>query len=104
MNIGNTLFRAYCEYVFSKPIKAAMAFRETQLNYLRQSVTKILMLGVQQKIIRDENIPRLADHIIVTIDGLSVQSLGEALTEDILDAQFTVLTEMIDAIKLVEKN
>ena len=99
INIENTLFRAYCEYVFSKPKKAALAFRDAQLTHLRRSVLSILMLGVNQGIIRNENIPRLADHFIVTIDGLSVLSMGEALTTDMVNEQFAVLGEMIEKIK-----
>jgi AcrR family transcriptional regulator len=95
----NSLFRAYCEYIFSKPKAAVDAFRDMQLNYLRNTVVSILMLGVKQNIIRDENISRLADHFIVTIDGLSVLALGAALSEDIINEQFAILNEMIDNIR-----
>ena len=97
--IGNSLFRAYCEYVFSKPQSAMQSFRDAQLGHLRKSVLSILMLGVNQGAIRDKNISRLANHIIVVIDGLSILSLGEALTEEIIDEQFAVLNEMIDHIR-----
>ena len=101
VNFENSLFRAYCEYIFSKPKAAVHAFRDMQLDYLRSSVTSILRLGVQQYMIRDENIGRLADHFIVTIDGLSVLALGEALSEDIIDGQFSILNEMINNLRKV---
>lgn len=102
LHIGNSLFRAYCEYVFSKPQSAMQSFRDAQLSHLRRSVRSILMLGVSQGVIRDENIPRLVNHIIVVIDGLSILSLGEALTEEIIDEQFAVLSEMVDHIRIIQ--
>ena len=99
-NIEKSLFRAYCEYVFSKPKGTMLAFRDVQLNHLRKSVMSILMLGVNQGAIKDEKIARLVDHFIVVIDGLSVLSLGGALTEDIVEGQFGVLEEMIKSIEI----
>jgi len=96
LRIEDSLFRAYCEYIFSKPKEAVQAFRDRQLSHLRKSVLSILMLGVSQKIIRDENIPQLADHFIVVIDGLSVLALGAVLTQTIIDEQFAILNGMID--------
>ena len=100
LHIETSLFRAYCEYVFSKPKGAVSAFKDAQLNHLRRSVLSILMLGVSQGVIADKGIQRLADHFIVVIDGLSVLSLGDALTEKVIDEQFAVLEEMIEGIKL----
>ena len=100
VNFENSLFRAYCEYIFSKPKVAVQAFRDTQLSQLRSSVTSILMLGVHQNVIKDENIERLANHFIVTIDGLSVLALSYALSQKIIDDQFAVLSEMVDEIKI----
>lgn len=98
----NSLFRAYCEYIFSKPKAAVHAFRDMQLEHLRGSVNSILLLGVQQNVIRNEKIGRLADHFIVTIDGLSVLALGDALSEETIDAQFAILGEMIEDIRRKE--
>ena len=95
LNIEESHFRAYCEYVFSKPKGTVLAFRDAQLTHLRKSVFSILVLGVKQRIIRDEKIDRLADHVIVTIDGLSILALGGALTTDVVEDQFEVLEEMI---------
>ena len=99
LNIEESHFRAYCEYVFSKPKGTALAFRDAQLNYLRKSVMSILTLGVGQNVIRAENITNLADHIIVTVDGLSVLALGGALTEDLVESQFEILRDMIKNIE-----
>ena len=98
LNIEESLFRAYCEYVFSKPKGTVLAFRDAQLNHLRKSVLSILTLGVSQNVIKEIDIPRLADHFIVTIDGLSVLALGGALTEDIIEGQFKILGEMITSL------
>ena len=95
LNIEESLFRAYCEYVFSKPKGTAQSFKDTQLNHLRKSVMSILTLGVNQNVVNEENIKRLADHIIVTIDGLSVLALGGVLTKDVVEDQFLVLEEML---------
>ena len=102
-NIEESLFRAYCEYVFSKPKGTVLAFRDAQLAHLRKSVVAILMHGVNQGVIRDEKINRLADHIIVTIDGLSVLALGGALTQDVVEEQFMFLEEMIENITITSK-
>ena len=98
--IENSLCRAYCEYVFSKPKGTIQSFRDAQLSHLRKSVISILMLGVGQGVLRDENIPVLADHFIVVIDGLSVLALGGALTEGIVDEQFAVLGSMVKGIAI----
>ena len=94
-NFNNSLFRAYCEYIFSKPKAAVHAFRDTQLSQLRSSVEAILSLGVRQGILKSENVSQLAIHFIATIDGLSILALGDALTEEIIDKQFLILSEMI---------
>jgi len=99
LRIKGSLFRAYCEYIFSKPIDTVRSLRDEQLGHLRKSVYSILMLGVNQGIIRDEKISRLTDHIIVVIDGLSVLSLSDALTQEVVDEQFDILGEMIDHLK-----
>ncbi|MCL2388057.1 MAG: TetR/AcrR family transcriptional regulator [Defluviitaleaceae bacterium] len=101
-NFEKSLFRAYCEYIFSKPKAAVEVFRDIQLGHLRRTIVSILQLGVSQEIIRDENIQRLADHFIVVIDGLSVLALAEALTEDIIDEQLAILNEMIKNIRRVD--
>jgi AcrR family transcriptional regulator len=98
-NFKNSLFRAYCEYIFSKPKPAVEAFRDMQLGHLRRTVLSIFQLGVSQGAINGDNIEPLADHIIVTIDGLNVLALAEALTEEIVDNQLAILNEMIENIK-----
>lgn len=95
VNFENSLFRAYCEYIFSKPKEAVHAFRDTQLNQLRSSVEAILQLGVDQGIIRNINISQLSIHFIATVDGLSILALGRAITEDIINEQFEILRGMI---------
>ena len=95
INFENSLFRAYCEYIFSKPKAAVHAIRDMQLSQLRSSVEAILKLGVSQDILQNENITQLAIHFIATIDGLSVLALGDALTEEIINEQFDILKEII---------
>jgi len=95
VNFENSLFRAYCEYLFSKPKAAVQAFRDTQLNQLRDSIEAILMLGAQQGVIDGANVSKFATHIIATIDGLSVLALGNALTEEIINEQFEILSDII---------
>jgi len=95
MNFENSLFRAYCEYIFSQPKEVIRALRDTQLMQLRGSVEAILDYGVSQGVIQNKNISQLAVHFIVTIDGLSVLALGAALPEEIIDEQFAILIEML---------
>lgn len=94
-NFKNSLFRAYCEYIFSKPKPAVQAFRDMQLNNLRSSVEAILHLGARQGFLDTARVPQLAVHVIATIDGLSILALGEALTQDIIEEQFAILDCMI---------
>ena len=95
INFENSLFRAYCEYIFSKPKAAVHAFRDTQLAHLRGSVEAILRLGVSQGLVKNENVSQLAVHFIAVIDGLSLLALGDALTGEIVDEQFNILTHII---------
>jgi AcrR family transcriptional regulator len=94
-NFNHSLFRAYCEYIFSKPKTAVHAFRDTQLSQLRSSVEAILQIGVSQNVLKNENISQLAIHFIATIDGLSILALGDALTEDIINQQFAMLEHIV---------
>jgi len=95
INFENSLFRAYCEYIFSKPKAAVHAFRDMQLSQLRGSVEAILKLGVTQGVLQNKNISQLAIHFIATIDGLSILALGDALTEEIINDQFSLLNQII---------
>jgi len=98
LNFENSLFRAYCEYIFSKPKPAVQAFRDIQFSQLQKTVESILLLGVLQGVVANdgkEKLQRLANHFIVTIDGLSILALAEALTEELIDGQFAILNEMI---------
>lgn len=91
LSFENSLFRAYCEYIFSKPKAAVESFRDIQFGQLRKTVISILSLGAAQGIIREEDLLAVADHMIVTIDGLSVLALAEALSEEMIDQQFKIL-------------
>ena len=95
INFENSLFRAYCEYIFSKPKAAVHAFRDTQLAHLRGSVEAVLRLGVTQGMLKETHISKLAVHFIAVIDGLSILALGDALTTEIVDTQFNLLADMI---------
>ena len=95
VNFNNSLFRAYCEYIFSKPKAAVHAFRDTQLSQLRSSVEAILKIGVNQGKLVNNNISQLSVHIIATIDGLSILALGDALTEEIIIQQFAMLDQIV---------
>jgi len=96
MNFESSIFRAYCEYIFSKPKTAVEALRDMQLGHLKQSIVSVLNLGVSQGALSDVNIDHMAYHFIVVIDGLSVLALAEALTEDIVDAQLAILSKLIN--------
>ncbi|MCL2363054.1 MAG: TetR/AcrR family transcriptional regulator [Defluviitaleaceae bacterium] len=91
----NSLFRAYCEYIFSKPMAAVHAFRDSQLANLRGSVEAILRLGESQGVVANGDITQLAIFFIAVIDGLSVLALGDALTQETMDAQFELLRNVI---------
>jgi AcrR family transcriptional regulator len=99
LHMDNSLLRASYEYIFSGAEGATPAFRDMQLSNLRTTVLSILTLGIRQKVIRDENAVKLADHFIVVIEGLSVMSLVDVLTETIIDEQFAILNTMIENIK-----
>jgi AcrR family transcriptional regulator len=97
LSFENSLFRAYCEYIFSKPKPAVQAFRDVQFANLHKTLVSILLLGVQQGVVACgyEKTASLANHFIVVIDGLSVLALAEAITEDMIDGQFEILRELI---------
>ena len=91
MNFDSSLFWAYCEYVFSKPKPAAKTFGDVQLGHLRKTISFILTLEAIQGHVEESNIPELVDHVIVTIDGLSVMVLGGAATDKIVSGQLKLL-------------
>ena len=100
LRIENSLLRAMYEYTFSRAEGATPKFRNDQLENLRNSVLSILMLGIRQRAIGDENIATLADHFIVVIEGLGVMALVDVLTEKFVDEQFAILNAMIGNIKV----
>jgi len=104
MNFENSIFRAYCEYIFSKPKAAVEALRDMQLGHLRQSITSVLELGISQRAIFDVDVDSIAYHFIVVIDGLSVLALAEALTEEIVDAQIAIIKKTVDSLREDAKN
>ena len=87
----NSLFRAYCEYVFSKPRAAARAFSDVQLRHLRGTVASMFELGAAEGLVDRASVGALTDQFIVAIDGLGVMALGGNLTGDIIDAQLGIL-------------
>jgi len=95
INFEHSLFRAYCEYIFSKSVTEVRAFRDTQLAHLRGSVEAILRHGASQGVLRKADITQLAVHVIAVIDGLSILALGDALTEQTVDEQFLILKKLI---------
>lgn len=95
-NFEKSLFRAYCEYIFSKSKPEVQAFRDIQFEHLRKTIVSILMLGVRQGVLCEKNILQITDHFIVTIDGLSVLALAESLEEETIDAQFQILIGIIE--------
>ena len=94
-NFENSLFRAYCEYIFSRPTDAVDVFRDVQLSHLRGSVEAILRLGVGQGVLPGQCITQLAVHIIAVVDGLSVLAMGGALTGELVDEQFAILSRTL---------
>ena len=100
LHMENSLLRAMYEYTFSGAEGATPEFRSNQLKSLRKSVLSILMLGITQEDIKDENIATLTDHFIVVIEGLGVMALVDVLTEKIIDEQFAVLNNMIENIMI----
>ena len=98
LHMENSLLRAMYEYTFSRAEGATPRFRNDQLENLRKSVLSVLMLGVRQGVIKDDNIATVADHCIVVIEGLSVMALVDVLTEKIVDEQFAILKAMIENI------
>lgn len=103
LNMDNSILRAMYEYTFSKNEGATQVFRDTQLDNIRKSVIAILMLGVNQNLLRDNNIPELTDHFIIMIEGLSVLTLTKMLTEQIIDQQFNLFGKMLDNIRISHK-
>ena len=99
LHMENSLLRAMYEYIFSRADGATQVFREAQLSSIRQSVSSILLLGVRQGVIRNDQIQRLTDHFVVTIEGLGVLALSEVITEKIVDEQFTILADMVERMK-----
>ena len=95
LNFDSSLFRAYCEYVFSKPKPAARAFSDVQLGHLRKTINSILTLGANQGKINKKQIASLTDHFIVIIDGLGIMALADAISEEIIDAQFKLLKSLL---------
>ena len=96
LHMENSLLRAMYEYTFSKAEGATPKFCYSQLDNLRKSILSILMLGIRQRVIMNENITIIADHLIVVIEGLGVISLVGVLTEKMIDEQFALLNTLIE--------
>ncbi|MGD9559562.1 MAG: TetR/AcrR family transcriptional regulator, partial [Oscillospiraceae bacterium] len=91
MSLENSLLRATYEYLFTHRDSEDAQFQKEEMEHVKRTLLEILHLGVQQKAIRDEHIPQLAENFMYTIEGLSVLALLGGLTEQHVDGQFELM-------------
>ncbi|MEN2768478.1 TetR/AcrR family transcriptional regulator [Ornithinibacillus xuwenensis] len=95
LHMEESMLRSMYEYFFTHKSAEDRKFQQAQLEHVKSTIMEILTLGVHQGILRDENINSLAENFMFLIEGLSVLALIGSLTEDRIDAQFSLIKVML---------
>ncbi|BCA86903.1 putative HTH-type transcriptional regulator YfiR [Enterococcus saigonensis] len=91
----NSLLRSMYEYYFTHKTSADHKFQQEQLAATKNTILAILELGVAQGVLKDEQIPAIAENFMFVIEGMSVMALTGGITAPQLTAQFDLMRKML---------
>ena len=83
------------EYYFTHKTSADHKFQQEQLAATKNTILAILELGVAQGVLKDEQIPAIAENFMFVIEGMSVMALTGGITAPQLTAQFDLMRKML---------
>lgn len=95
LNMDDSLLRAVYEYHFTHKSEEDIAFRDSQVQSVRQTIEALLQLGKKQNYLAHIELEVLRDHIMIMIEGLSVYALLGGLTETNVDEQFEMVKRLV---------
>lgn len=93
LNMKNSMLRALYEYLFQHTQE--VQFRREQKDNVLVGVKAVLYVGLEQDVIHEKNIDKIAEHFMYTIEGLDVMALFQGLSEETIDRQFEILRNML---------
>lgn len=93
--MDNSLLRAAYEYYFTHSAPADRAFQKKQFDMTKETILRILKLGVSEGRLEEDHLNQVAEHIMFVIEGLSVLDLTGGLTKSQVGQQFEMLDKFL---------
>ncbi len=95
LNMDQSMIRAMYEYLFTHRDKSDIEFRDAQIAKILDTIRAILELGVRQGKVDAAGLDQKIENIMICIEGFNALAMFESISEERIDAQFQLLTEMI---------
>ncbi|MER2117375.1 MAG: TetR/AcrR family transcriptional regulator, partial [Enterococcus casseliflavus] len=61
----------------------------------KRTIHEIFQVGVQQGVLKDENLAVIAENYMFVIEGLGILALTGHITEQIIDDQMAVMRQLL---------
>lgn len=97
-HVGNSLLRATYEYYYTHGSKKDHAFQQAQISSSQETIHEILKLGVEQKILKNQDLDKIAETFMLIIEGLGVLAITGAITEKRIDDQISMMQSILPRI------
>ena len=101
-HMSNSMLRSMYEYFFTHKSEEDQKFQQAQLESIKETIGEIFRLGVEQGVLRNENIDEIAENFMFMIEGLSVTTLIIGIREEQIDCQFQILRSLLPRAERIE--
>lgn len=95
LHLEDSMLRSTYEFLFTHKNEENRHFQQSLLQHIKSTILEILLLGVNQGVLRNEKIDMLAENFMFVIEGLSILSLVGGMTEEHITKQFSLLESML---------
>lgn len=94
-SISDGMLRAVYEYYYTHKTEASSSLQQAQLSETKRTIHEIFQVGVQQGVLKDENLAVIAENYMFVIEGLGILSLTGHITEQTIDDQIAVMRQLL---------
>ncbi len=101
-HMSNSMLRSIYEYFFTHKSEEDQKFQQAQLESIKETIGEIFRLGVEQGVLRNENIDEIAENFMFMIEGLSVTTLIIGIREEQIDCQFQILRSLLPRVERIK--
>lgn len=95
LTMDKSLFFAMIEFCFGHKSDADRDFYTEQFFNARRMIVELLAFGKKEKVVKSDNIERLADSILFLIEGLRSLAVSSGISEELVDEQINVCKCMV---------